>query len=90
VKGANGQPIKIPCACPPPQDVFLNALVTNVQAGHAVNNPGVGVSFPTGSSSADQRTRIQAGLVTLQNLNGPGKGCPAVSSTLQAQAAALP
>jgi hypothetical protein len=28
-------------------------------------------------------------VVTLQNLNGPGKGCPVVSTTFQAQAAAI-
>jgi len=24
VNGANGQPIKIPCSCPPPQDVYID------------------------------------------------------------------
>ena len=51
------------------------------------------VSFPTGSSNADQAARIQAALVTIQNLNGPGVGCPAVSTVygqLQQQINALP
>ena len=47
------------------------------------------VSFPTGSSNADQAARINAALITLQNLNGPGKGCPAVSTTLLAQLKAV-
>jgi hypothetical protein len=89
VKGANGQPIKIPCFCPPNQPDFVKALTANVKAGHAVNNPGIGVKFPTGNSNADKIARIQAGLVTLQNLRGPGVGCPAVSSTLLAQQKAL-
>ena len=47
------------------------------------------VSFPTGSSNADQAARIQAALVTIQNLNGPGVGCPAASTTLLAQLTAV-
>ncbi|KAI0035225.1 hypothetical protein K488DRAFT_43823 [Vararia minispora EC-137] len=93
VNGADGKPIKIPCACPPTQDVFIQAhsqhLVSDVQAGHAVNNPTVHVSFPTDGSVASQLARINTALVTIQNLNGPGKGCPAVSTTLQAQQKAL-
>jgi hypothetical protein len=89
VNGANGSPIKIPCSCPPPQNVYLDALVKNVQAGIAVNNPSVKVSFPTDNSDQSQSTRINAALITLQNLDGPGKGCPAVSTTLLAQQRAL-
>lgn len=37
VNGANGQPVKVPCSCPPPQDTYIAALTTNVQAGKAVN-----------------------------------------------------
>jgi hypothetical protein len=37
VNGANGQPIKIPCACPPSRDVFIAALTRDAQAGFAVN-----------------------------------------------------
>jgi hypothetical protein len=65
------------------------ALNTNVAAGHAVNNPGISVSFPTDNSKASQLARINTSLVTLQNLHGPGVGCPAVSTTLQAQAKAI-
>ncbi|KAI0060380.1 hypothetical protein BV25DRAFT_1955567 [Artomyces pyxidatus] len=89
VNGADGKPIKIPCACPPTQAVFDQHLVGDVEAGHAVNNPSVKVSYPVDNSVQSQLARINTALVTLQNLNGPGKGCPAVSSTLQAQQKAL-
>ena len=115
VNGADGQPIKIPCSCPPPQDVYLDvcylfllvrwpsavilmglpfflsmqALVKDVQAGFAVNNPSVKISFPTDDSKQSQSTRITAALIALQNLNGAGKGCPAVSTTLLVRQKAL-
>lgn len=82
--GIPGAP-KIPCACPPDRGEFINQLNANVAAGHAVKNPSVPVSFPTGGSKEDQRARLQASLVTLQNLNGPGVGCPAVSTTFLKQ-----
>ena len=68
---------------------FLQALVKNVQAGIAVNNPSVKVAFPTDNSNQSQSARITAALITLQNLNGPGKGCPAASTTLVARQKAL-
>ena len=68
---------------------LFQSLVKNVQAGIAVNNPSVKVSFPTDNSNASKSARITAALITLQNLNGPGKGCPAVSTTLLAQQKAL-
>ena len=113
VNGADGKPIKIPCSCPPPQNVYLDvrsfiscncmvirrvlisfpfalqSLVKDVQAGIAVNNPSVKITFPTDNSNQSQSTRINAALITLQNLNGPGKGCPAVSTTLLARQKAL-
>lgn len=89
VNGADGKPIKIPCSCPPQQQVYLDSLVKNVQAGIAVNNPSVKVSFPTDDSNQSKSARINAALITLQNLNGPGKGCPAVSTTLLTQQKAL-
>lgn len=85
VNDASGKPIKVPCSCPPSQSDYVAALTANVQAGKAVNNPSVAVSFPTGSSNQDLATRIQAALVTIQNLHGPGVGCPASSTTLSAQ-----
>jgi hypothetical protein len=48
-----------------------------------VNNPTVKITFPTGNSKQDQQGRITASIITLQNLNGPGKGCPGVSTTLK-------
>ncbi|KAI0265539.1 hypothetical protein BC834DRAFT_924199 [Gloeopeniophorella convolvens] len=89
VNGANGQPIKVPCACPPPQDVFNQHLVGDVLAGQAVNNPSVKVSYPLDNSVQSQLARVNTALVSLQNLNGSGKGCPAVSTTLSQQQAAL-
>jgi len=89
VNGANGQPVKIPCTCPPPQEEYLSQLVANVQAGHALENPTVGISYPLDDSVQSKSARITAALITLQNLNGPGEGCPAASTTLQAQQKAL-
>jgi len=89
VNGADGNPIKIPCACPPPQDQYIQSLIANVQAGFAVKNPTVKVAFPTDNSPASQSARITAALITLQDLNGAGVGCPAVSTTLQAQQKAI-
>ncbi|KAL1677239.1 hypothetical protein EV122DRAFT_291278 [Schizophyllum commune] len=90
VAGADGKPVKIPCQCPPDKDTFIQSLSANVAAGFAVNNPDVKIgAFPTGDSAEDQIARIQASLVTLQNLDGPGKGCPAASTTLLAQQKAL-
>ncbi|KZW01651.1 hypothetical protein EXIGLDRAFT_717235 [Exidia glandulosa HHB12029] len=85
----DGTAVKVPCNCPPSQDVYINALRANVQAGHAVNQPSVPVSFPTDDSINSQITRIQAALISLQNLNGSGVGCPAASTTLLAQQKAL-
>jgi len=89
IAGANGQPIKIPCACPPDRASFLQSLNANLAAGKVVNNPSVGISFPTDSSQASQLARIQAALVTLQNQRGPGVGCPASSTTFLAQQKAI-
>ena len=58
-------------------------------AGHAVNNPNVKVNFPLDNSTASLLSRFNAASDTLQNLNGPGKGCPIVSTTFQAQVAAI-
>lgn len=89
VNGSNGQPIKIPCSCPPDRATFVKDLNANVAAGHAINNPSVSLSFPEDDSKASQLARLNAASDTLQNLNGPGKGCPIVSTTFQAQAAAI-
>lgn len=68
--------------CPPDNATYIASLQANVAAGFAVNNTVVAVPFPTDDSSASQATRINAALVTLQNLEGAGKGCPASSTTL--------
>ncbi|KAF8309129.1 hypothetical protein DL93DRAFT_2086024 [Clavulina sp. PMI_390] len=81
--------VLIPCSCPPDRNAFINSLNANVNAGHAVNNPGVPVSFPTDGSIGSQIARMQASIISLQNLNGPGVGCPAVSTTFSAQLKAL-
>ncbi|EJD51010.1 hypothetical protein AURDEDRAFT_112062 [Auricularia subglabra TFB-10046 SS5] len=85
----DGTPIPIPCSCPPAQDVYINALRANVQAGFAINQPAVAVQFPTDDSTQSEITRITAALITLQNLNGSGVGCPAASTTLLARQKAL-
>jgi hypothetical protein len=89
VKNASGQVIKIPCSCPPSQADFVKALEANVAAGRVINNSKVPFSFPTDNSKASQAERVRAALTTLQNLNGEGKGCPASSTTLGSQLAAL-
>jgi hypothetical protein len=81
--------IKIPCSCPPDRNTFIADLNANVAAGHATNNPSVALSFPTGNSNAEKAARIEAAIITLQNLNGPGVGCPASSTTFSAQLAAV-
>jgi len=89
ITNAAGQVVKVPCSCPPDRDTFIQSLSANVAAGHAVNNPSVSVSFPTDDSNASKAARIQASLITLQNLNGPGEGCPAASTTFSAQLQAV-
>ncbi|KAJ7109080.1 hypothetical protein C8R43DRAFT_962653 [Mycena crocata] len=85
--GVNG--IKIPCSCPPPRDQFIASLSADVAAGHDINNPGVAAPFPTDNSVGAQITRLQTSVTTLQNLFGPGKGCPAAATTFLAQIKAL-
>jgi len=89
IPNAQGVPIKIPCSCPPDRESFIQSLSANVAAGHAVNNPTVSLSFPTDDSKASKLARINASIITLQNLRGPGVGCPAASTTFSAQAKAI-
>ncbi|KAG6812505.1 hypothetical protein H0H92_002504 [Tricholoma furcatifolium] len=89
ITNSAGQVIEVPCSCPPDRDSFIASLNANVAAGHAVNNPSIPVTFPTDDSNASKAARIEAALVTLQNLNGPGVGCPAASTTFSAQLAAV-
>jgi hypothetical protein len=76
---------RIPCSCPPNRDTYIQALTANVLAGHATNNPTLPLSFPTGDAVEDKRARITAAVITIQNLNGPGVGCPIASTTLAIQ-----
>jgi hypothetical protein len=85
--GING--VKIPCACPPDRNSFIASLSANVAAGHDINNPGVPAPFPTDNSQQSQITRLQTAISSLQNLHGPGVGCPAASTTFSAQLKAL-
>ncbi|KAG6900640.1 hypothetical protein C0993_006744 [Termitomyces sp. T159_Od127] len=84
-----GTVVKIPCSCPPDRASFLQSLNANVNAGKVVNNPSVSVTFPTDGSKDSQLARLQTAIVTLQNLNGAGKGCPAASTTFLAQQKAI-
>lgn len=85
----NGSAIAVPCDCPPDRMAFIAKMAANVRAGHVVTNPSVVVDFPTDDSDAAKLARISAAAATLQNLKGPGSGCPIVSTTLQAQDAAI-
>jgi len=76
----------IPCSCPPDRQAFIQMVQ---QAAAAGNSAGVPISFPTGNSAADQRARIGASIIVLQNLNGRGVGCPAAATTFLEQQAAL-
>jgi len=89
VKQSNGQPIQVPCSCPPDRDTFIAALNANVAAGYAINNPAVPIAYPVGNSTNAQFDRLEASIVTLQNMNGPGKGCPVASTTLGQQQVAV-
>ncbi len=64
-------------------------MAANIAAGHAVNNTGVAITFPTDDSVASQLSRLNAAAVTLQNLRGVGVGCPVSSTTFSAQQQAL-
>ncbi|KIJ62265.1 hypothetical protein HYDPIDRAFT_42037 [Hydnomerulius pinastri MD-312] len=89
VNGSNGKPALIPCQCPPDQTNYIANLTANIRAGHVVLNPTVLLSFPTDNSTASQNARLNAAAVTIQNLNGVGKGCPIVSTTFSAQQKAI-
>ena len=54
-----------------------------------MNNPVVGISFPADNSIPSIQARFNAASVTLQNLNGLGKGCPQASTTWTAQLNAI-
>ncbi|KAG1730577.1 hypothetical protein EDB19DRAFT_1856163 [Suillus lakei] len=89
VNGTNGKPILIPCQCPPDQTHYIANLTANIRAGHVILNPTVLLTFPTDNSTASQNARLNAAAVTIQNLNGAGKGCPIVATTFSAQQKAI-
>ena len=68
---------------------FLQVLNKNVAAGFVTTNPTVKLTFPTDSSTSSQLARLNAAAVTLQNLEGPGIGCPISSTTFSAQHKAI-
>ena len=58
-----------------------------------IHNPSIAAPFPGGNSKGAKQARMATLLSTLQNLHGPGVGCPAVSTVygkLQQQINALP
>ncbi|KAI5477502.1 hypothetical protein MNV49_006287 [Pseudohyphozyma bogoriensis] len=87
-KGANG--IAIPCTCPPDRSIFIASLEANLSNdGVPVNNPDAAtITFPTGGDRESVLARLTACTITLQNINGPGVGCPQASTTFAAQIAA--
>lgn len=89
VNGTNGKPALIPCQCPPDQTHYIANLTANIRAGHVILNPTVQLTFPTDNSTASQNARLNAAAVTIQNLNGAGKGCPIVATTFSAQQKAI-
>lgn len=89
VNGTNGEPILIPCQCPPDQTHYIANLTANIRAGHVILNPTVQLTFPTDNSTASQNARLNAAAVTIQNLNGAGKGCPIVATMFSAQQKAI-
>jgi hypothetical protein len=69
----------------------LQQLSDNAAAGHAINNPGVALSFSNDAADQSNPTkiaRVQASIITLQNLHGPGVGCPAASTTFSVRVVA--
>jgi len=89
IQNAKGEVVKVPCSCPPTREDFIAALNANVAAGHAVNNPNVLVSFPTGNDRSSKLSRMMAAIITLQNLHDRGVGCPASSTSFSAQLQAI-
>lgn len=77
---ATSAKVLIPCTCPPSRDSFLAALNKNVAAGQVEGTPVQFNNDAADQSAATNQQRGTAMVVTLQNLFGPGKGCPAASA----------
>jgi hypothetical protein len=71
---------RIPCDCPPNRNTFISKLNENVAAG---NLRGIPVPWPTDSSVHSAQIRLNSMILTLQNIKGPGFGCPVVSTVWQ-------
>ncbi|KAH9059972.1 hypothetical protein EDB87DRAFT_1562677 [Lactarius vividus] len=89
VNDTDGLPILVPCSCPPDQNTYIFQLTANANAGRAVNNPSVQLSYPLDDSTGSRLTRLNAASITLMNLQGPGIGCPIESTTFAAQQQAI-
>jgi hypothetical protein len=72
--------VNIPCSCPPSRASFLAALEKNVAAGNVQGDKIQFNNDASDESPATNKQRATAMLVTLQNLNGAGVGCPAASA----------
>lgn len=77
---ASNAVVNIPCSCPPSRATFLAALDKNVAAGSVQGEKVVFSNDAGDQSEATNKQRATAMLVTLQNLNGAGVGCPAASA----------
>ncbi|KAJ0122685.1 hypothetical protein J7T55_003201 [Diaporthe amygdali] len=77
---ASNSVVNIPCSCPPSRASFLAALSKNVAAGSVQGEKVQFNNDASDQSAATNKQRATTMLVTLQNLNGAGVGCPAVSA----------
>lgn len=77
---ASNAVVNIPCSCPPSRASFLAALDKNVAAGSVQGEKVEFSNDASDQSEATNKQRATAMLVTLQNLNGAGVGCPAASA----------
>ncbi|KAI3390896.1 hypothetical protein diail_8441 [Diaporthe ilicicola] len=77
---ASNAVVNIPCSCPPSRATFLAALDKNVAAGSVQGEKVQFNNDASDQSAATNKQRATAMLVTLQNLNGAGVGCPAASA----------
>jgi len=69
-RGYNG--VRIPCNCPPDRNTFLTKFRSEVDRN--------ALPFPLDNSAASKKTRVRSGITVLQNLQGPGLGCPVTST----------
>lgn len=77
---ASNAVVNIPCSCPPSRASFLAALDKNVAAGSVQGEKVQFNNDANDQSATTNKQRATTMLVTLQNLNGAGVGCPAASA----------